>query len=149
MSPGCLIALATARTLAQPGAAHGYASPRALAAALVAPRAGDGALSGDGRRVAFSAFTHAATRGGRRLQVFVYDRRTRRTSLVSVLGRGSRLAAEAWEPSLSAHDGRHVAFAATTTVSPPAPLGAFSAAAGATALQPGDARLCSLGPPAW
>jgi len=244
------------------------------------PRDGayDVALSGDGRHVAFSAFSRSGVRDGRRLQVFVYDRATRRTALVSVLGRGSKLAAEAWEPSLS-DDGRYIAFAATTKVggrarvyvrdmragvaravsgpaagfasepaisgdgrrvvyselargarlsragrplqrvlarnlatgsakvvslgaagrplagwsgqpqasadgtkvtftsdagtraglgpgglrvlvrdlaaattmivSPPAPLGAFSAAAGATALHPGDARLCSLAPPAW
>ena len=249
--------------------------------ALDVPRDGayDVALSGDGRHVAFSAFSGAGVRRSRqRLQVFVYDRQTRRTALVSVLGRGAKLAAEAWEPSLS-DDGRSVAFAATTTaggrarvyvrdiraavarpvsaagggfasepaisgdgtrvvyselagggrlsragrplqhvlaqalatgrrtvvsagaggqalagwsgqphasadgtkvaftsdagtaaglgpgglrvlvrdlaartttiVSPAAPLGAFSAAAGATALQPGDARLCSLAPPAW
>ena len=44
---------------------------------------------------------------------------------------------------------RDLAARTTTIVSPAAPLGAFSAAAGATELQPGDARLCSLAPPAW
>ena len=72
----------------------------------------DAAVSGDGRRVAYSAFTRT---GGaqRRMQVFVFDRSTRRTVLVSVLGAGRRLAAEAWEPALS-DDGRQITFAATT-----------------------------------
>ena len=70
------------------------------------------AVSGDGRRVAYNAFTRAGGEG-RRLQVFVFDRSTRRTVLVSVLGAGQKLASEAWEPALS-HDGRQIAFAATT-----------------------------------
>jgi len=44
---------------------------------------------------------------------------------------------------------RDLATATTTIVSPGALLGAFSAAAGAWALHPGDARLCSLAPQAW
>lgn len=82
--------------------------------AIAVPHDGayDPALSGDGLQVAYSAFTRA---GGvrKRLQVFVFDRRTRKTALVSVLGPGRRLAAEAWEPALS-DDGRRIAFAATT-----------------------------------
>lgn len=86
-------------------------------AAITVPRAGayEATVSGDGRSVAFSAFSRAGG-GGKRLQVFVYDRDTRTTTLVSRLGRGGQragLAAEAWEPSLS-QDGRRVAFAATT-----------------------------------
>ncbi len=72
------------------------------------PRAGasDATVSGDGRVVAFTAYSRG------RLQVFAYDRRTRAVTLVSRLGRGAARAAEAWEPSLS-HDGRRIAFTAT------------------------------------
>lgn len=62
-------------------------------------------LSGDGGRVAYTAFSRG------RLQVFVRELGTGRAVLVSAL-RGGR-AAEAWAPSLS-RDGRRVAFAATT-----------------------------------
>ena len=62
-------------------------------------------LSGDGRRVAYTAFV------GSRLQVFVRDLSSGRTTLASRLPDGSR-AAEASEPSLS-RDGRRVAFTAT------------------------------------
>jgi Tol biopolymer transport system component len=74
------------------------------------PRAGayEPAISGNGRRVAFSAFSHG------RLQVFVADRRSGLTTLVSRIGRRDGApAAEAWEPAIS-DDGRRVAFAATT-----------------------------------
>ncbi len=77
-------------------------------AATTIPRAGayDATISGDGRVVAFTAYSL------KRLQVFVYDRRTRVVTLVSrIAGRGGR-AAEAWEPSLS-HDGRRIAFSAS------------------------------------
>jgi len=84
------------------------------ARAIAVPRAGayEGTLSGDGRRVAFTAFSRAGGEG-ERLQVFVHDLATRRTTLVSRLARGGRRAAEAWDPALS-HDGSRVAFAATT-----------------------------------
>ena len=62
-------------------------------------------LSGDGRRVAFTAFSRG------RLQVFVRDLASGDTVLASMLPGGR--AAEAWAPSLS-RDGRRVAFAATT-----------------------------------
>lgn len=68
-------------------------------------------LSGDGSRLAFTAFHRG------RLQVYVRELATGRTLLVSALprrrGRRAARAAEAWAPSLS-RDGRHVAFAATT-----------------------------------
>ncbi len=70
------------------------------------PGAYDAAISGDGRTVAFTS----TSRG--RLQVFAYDRVTRRITLVSRVGRRGERAAEAWEPALS-HDGRRIAFAAT------------------------------------
>ena len=80
----------------------------ATGSTTVVERAGgayDVALSGDGRRVAYSAFA------GSRLQVFVRDLASGRTVRASRLPAGA--AAEAWEPSLS-HDGRRVAFSATT-----------------------------------
>ncbi|HEV7808309.1 MAG TPA: hypothetical protein VGO80_21060 [Solirubrobacteraceae bacterium] len=78
-------------------------------AAFVVPRAGayEPTISGDGRHVAFSAFSHG------RLHVFAADRRTRQVTLVSRIGRRRDRAAEAWDPSIS-DDGRRVAFAATT-----------------------------------
>ena len=81
---------------------------RGGAAATTIPRAGayDAAISGNGRVVAFTAYSRE------RLQVFVYDRRTRAVTLVSRIGRGDGRAAEAWEPSLS-HDGRRIAFSAS------------------------------------
>jgi Tol biopolymer transport system component len=63
-------------------------------------------LSGDGGRVAYTAFSRG------RLQVYVRDRATGRSLLASTLA-GAGRAAEAWAPSLS-RDGRHVAFAAKT-----------------------------------
>jgi len=82
--------------------------------AIAVPRAGahEATISGDGRHVAFTAFSRAGG-GVERLQVFVHDRATRRTTLVSRIGSGGRRAAEAWAPALS-HDGSSVAFAATT-----------------------------------
>ncbi len=79
--------------------------------AVTAVSPGDGyepAISGDGRRVAYTAVG-----AGGRLAVLVFDRRTDTTRPVSVLGAGRTPAAEAWGPALS-HDGRRVAFAATT-----------------------------------
>ena len=86
---------------------------RSPAAAATLPRAGayEPAVSGDGRRIAFSAFTRG---GGReRLQVYVFDRRTGRTTLVSRIGARAAAAAEAWDPALS-HDGARIAFAASS-----------------------------------
>ena len=81
---------------------------RGGAAAVTIPRAGayDATISGDGRVVAFTSYSRE------RLQVFVYDRRTRAVTLVSRIGRGGGRAAEAWEPSLS-RDGRRIAFSAS------------------------------------
>jgi len=75
------------------------------------PRAGayEPAISSDGRKVAFTAFAHVPGQA-ERLQVYVFDVRSRTTVLAS---RIPRLAGEAWAPSLSA-DGRRVTFAATT-----------------------------------
>jgi Tol biopolymer transport system component len=83
-------------------------------AVTTVPRDGayDASVSGDGRRVAFTAFSQVGT-ARRRMEVFVFDRRTRKVTLVSRLGRGAERAAEAWDPSLS-RNGRRVAFAATT-----------------------------------
>jgi Tol biopolymer transport system component len=74
------------------------------------PRAGayDATVSGDGRVVGFTSYSR------NRLQVFVYDRVTRKVTLVSRIGGRALRAAEAWEPSLS-HNGRRIAFTATRT----------------------------------
>ncbi len=78
------------------------------ASASTVPRAGayDATLSGDGRVVAFTSYARD------HLQVFAYDRRTGRVTLVSRIGARAGRAAEAWEPSLS-RDGRRIAFTAT------------------------------------
>jgi Tol biopolymer transport system component len=77
--------------------------------ATAVPRAGayDATVSGDGRVVAFTSYSRE------HLQVFVYDRRTRKVTLVSRIGRAAERAAEAWEPSLS-RDGQRIAFSATS-----------------------------------
>jgi Tol biopolymer transport system component len=81
----------------------------ASTAASTIPRAGayDATVSGSGRVVAFTSYSRE------RLEVFAYDRRTRKVALVSRIGRGAGRAAEAWEPSLS-RDGRRIAFTATS-----------------------------------
>jgi Tol biopolymer transport system component len=80
----------------------------ASAPATMVPRAGayDATVSGDGRVVAFTSYSHE------HLQVFAYDRRTRKVTLVSRIGAGAGRASEAWEPSLS-RNGRRIAFTAT------------------------------------
>jgi Tol biopolymer transport system component len=87
----------------------------ATGATTVVARAGgayEPELSGDGRRLAFTAFRRG------RLQVIVRELASGQTVLAATLpgrrgARGGRAAGEAWAPSLS-RDGRRVAFAATT-----------------------------------
>jgi Tol biopolymer transport system component len=84
-------------------------------------RAGDsdseqGAVSGDGHVVTFASWATNLVPGDTngRPDVFVHDRRTGRTSLVSGAGGGAPGNGEAREPSIDA-DGRHVAFTSSAT----------------------------------
>lgn len=74
------------------------------------------ALSRDGRYVIFESFASNLVRGdtNRSFDVFVHDRRTRRTRRVSLSSDGVQANGPNWTPSLSA-DGRFVAFRSDAT----------------------------------
>jgi Tol biopolymer transport system component len=79
-----------------------------------AGEASDPDLSGDGRRIAFSASVPSPV--GRLSQVFVHDFGTGRTVLASSPNgaRGEKGNGESYDPAIS-DDGRHVAFTSTAT----------------------------------
>jgi Tol biopolymer transport system component len=64
------------------------------------------AISADGRYVAYGSASRKVSRVG---DVFVYDRSTRRTTVVSVASDGTRSEGQSYDPSISA-DGRYISF---------------------------------------
>lgn len=109
------------------GATFSYSSALEKISNPISGQATDGdsiqvSISGDGSRIVFASVnTHLIQNDGNfSRDVFLYERKTRAVSRISVDSAGNQVVGNCWQPSISG-DGDHVVFSSSSTVltSPP------------------------------